>query len=1125
MAPSWERKLHRHDNQPHEEGDGKRSLKSSESRGKKRDKGRGAPRVSVIEEELGRVASVQPIHQEPVPQEQVFTDTPRIVSARREQELLTKYGELLPDQKERLRFLMKKEGYTREQINAMEPIQALDIADTKGLISLEKPPQKKRRMDEDKAERLQKGDEWRDTNESGDVHRLEQKVFRIKPLRQDLLPQNPVIIPDMEKSAVAPDQEAVPPTQEGEHDRDASWYAEKGYTGPTSTYAEKRKGLEGAVKLLVNREERLKTRLDKLRASAAEKADPVREYYDEFYENGLRTFKDSQSKFFDYKREQIAKGRSWKKLWRNGDTAEGKKLGKQYESDSRRFRDMVKEVAETRLNALSGQEWEKLYTQQVKGSESAELQYPDIETFKEAYIARKVDQALGLVVNHSVVREAGILEQQVITESFAQKKEIAAARQMNGAEKTLRSMGAWYMRQPRAVKYAIGAGIGLAITGGAGVGLYAARKVFTVVGGAAGAALGKWTGNKIVNRFLGENKRNAEAKKVLQEGSALRGSDSSADRNDIIKLLSAEDRIARAEKIVKTVSVVGGAVLGGAGGLALDHAIFTGVPNVAEPVHSASVGHAEVAPADTTATYAEHPVDSSSVSPEDTTSTHFAPVTQEAPVPQGVSASVVQETAAPQGSPIGIEHATPATPAEVPAHVEPVSVTVGNGQGSISMFQSLKNELLEKYPNPSEAPESAQHILNSDAESLAKEYGFYKPGSIDESALLEKGSTLGFNDHGDLVFSQDGTTVTPLTHESAFSGKFIDTDRPAPVPAPVEAPVETPAAPVAETVATPDVKPFVEGYVAPKNISDTIAGAAHQSPEFGRAAANHILDTQHDPESLRALAKAAKHLEPDAALEKGLIADVSHKPHLYILSNGRFAVFSNPDMHMSAADTYKLQIAAAQEAAKETGQTVYVPYSEGREYAEVLPRGEVRTYGGLWGSPPKWMDVDRAVLEVDGHMSTPPIEAATSFTQESIPVAEPVTPSIDQAPATHATEAVAAPHSITERVDALKATSASGAEVNVPRVEMHDDVIQFKTAEWTKMHHWTDKDNVYVVGKGTSPDIQTAAEKAELNAKSELAKLLGSNKVTPSGISMGAWIDPKTGVNHTLMRFPKTGIR
>lgn len=1006
-----------------------------------------------------------------------------LVTNKREKELLQKYGDIQDDQRKDLWKLMRAQGYSEKEIKKMTPIGALDIADKKGLITL---------FAEQADDNTSRKSVNTSTGNAGAPATIKSMEAPNKSAQAE--------------AAVVPKKETL-----------AAVAAVEEEARPIDTYAEKKKDLRNAVESFANREHKLTRKLNALTASAEENDAVTQEYRAE-----LSNFRRAQRAYFEHKRDHISNTGMWNGLWKNdtsAKTAEGKDAKFLYDQAAQNFQTKVWDLAKQRLDAISDQEWERL--QKLHGPEM------EMSEFKRVYEKRKLQQAVGLVANHTIVREAGVLEHQVIAESFANRRQ-------SFAEKALRNVGGWYAKQPKSVKYAIGitAGAGLALSGtwvtGAafGVGAFATRKVLGTVGGAVGAGVGKWVGN-VASRLYGKNKVES-ATEDLRTQSSLRGATrSSLGKDDILALLGAEDRIARAENRIKLGSTLAGAIIGG-GSAAIwgPELVSPGVDNVTKFISAEPAGNdAGVTPSGS----------SESIPHTLNTSNLIASGETPAQEPWRMVPSPEASVQGPEIPPVGTQE--PATTS--------FTVEVENGKGAIQSIQALKEQVAVHYPDPAQAPEELKHFLTTDAETLSKETGLYNSSAANESALIQQGSTFSLNEQGNLVLSQAGENPTVLTGESKFSGSFTDSNPaprvevPTPAPEmPATAPTETvtPVAPVEsvssaakEAADAAKIKEWLAAYAAPDGIPQTIELAADQSPEHAREVAAFIAQHQQDPETFKALAKAAEHLEPNPALEQALSNDAVHTPHLYLLEKGKYAIFSNPDIQMSAADAYKLNVAAAIESAKETGQVVYVPYEEGREYMQVYPDGKTYSHGGIWLSPPGWMSTDHAVLEVptDAEVSIKPAAPVEAAVKPEPPVqSAPVeaAPKPETPRPTPAAEQIAV--SIQDRLNAVKPIGENGLETTVPGTELRDGVTMFKSSEWTKMKYWSDDQNIYVVGEGISKDTGFAMNKAEIAARGEMLKITGQEKLHLSGsVPVDYWQDPKTGKMYALMQFPKAGVR
>jgi hypothetical protein len=106
-----------------------------------------------------------------------------------------------------------------------------------------------------------------------------------------------------------------------------------------------------------------------------------------------------------------------------------------------------------------------------------------------------------------------------------------------------------------------------------------------------------------------------------------------------------------------------------------------------------------------------------------------------------------------------------------------------HGDGGIVLARRLQKALALKYgADLSKAPESVKHILNTDADKLAREFEMYKPNQDAESALIhpgdsitEKNGEITFHDKtgGKEINLMKGNNIKPI---HTYDGKMADTD-------------------------------------------------------------------------------------------------------------------------------------------------------------------------------------------------------------------------------------------------------------------------------------------------------------------------------------------------------------
>ena len=75
-----------------------------------------------------------------------------------------------------------------------------------------------------------------------------------------------------------------------------------------------------------------------------------------------------------------------------------------------------------------------------------------------------------------------------------------------------------------------------------------------------------------------------------------------------------------------------------------------------------------------------------------------------------------------------------------------------SSKGAIQTIEDLKEKIRTDYNNDfSKAPASVQEFMKTNSTEEAIKLGFYNPNAPEESAMMLKGSTLGFDEHGNLT--------------------------------------------------------------------------------------------------------------------------------------------------------------------------------------------------------------------------------------------------------------------------------------------------------------------------------------------------------------------------------------
>lgn len=121
-----------------------------------------------------------------------------------------------------------------------------------------------------------------------------------------------------------------------------------------------------------------------------------------------------------------------------------------------------------------------------------------------------------------------------------------------------------------------------------------------------------------------------------------------------------------------------------------------------------------------------------------------------------------------------------------PEHLFKAEQVQFSSRGAIQTIENLKIKIHADYPDLSRAPHSIQEFMKTNSTQEAIKLGFYDPNNPSgaESAMLVKGSTLGFDEHGNLSDHdiRTGQTHTIIHEQNSletikkYDGKMIDSD-------------------------------------------------------------------------------------------------------------------------------------------------------------------------------------------------------------------------------------------------------------------------------------------------------------------------------------------------------------
>ncbi len=166
-----------------------------------------------------------------------------------------------------------------------------------------------------------------------------------------------------------------------------------------------------------------------------------------------------------------------------------------------------------------------------------------------------------------------------------------------------------------------------------------------------------------------------------------------------------------------------------------------------------------------------------------------------------------------------------------------------HGKGGIQGVLDLKNQIRLQYKGDfSQAPQSVQDFMKeTNVTQQAIKLGLYDPNSVEESALIQEGSVLKFDEQGNILFGKpDASGNVPVLEK--YTGRMFDSDhsvtlRAVETPHAAE-PAQVPVAPAETAAAT--LAP--ETYVDTQTHIDTIKENIQQSIDAAAVKDNIVID-------------------------------------------------------------------------------------------------------------------------------------------------------------------------------------------------------------------------------------------------------------------------------------------
>lgn len=126
--------------------------------------------------------------------------------------------------------------------------------------------------------------------------------------------------------------------------------------------------------------------------------------------------------------------------------------------------------------------------------------------------------------------------------------------------------------------------------------------------------------------------------------------------------------------------------------------------------------------------------------------------------------------AKPEATSVRINPISEITP-DVPEFRQTFSMV--GGRGAIGAIEDLQRKMIDQYGG--NMPENLKAFVEAKPEKLAQEWGFYRPGEVNESATILKGAKFGVANNGQITFEDNtGRAVRLDGGAGKFDGKFYD---------------------------------------------------------------------------------------------------------------------------------------------------------------------------------------------------------------------------------------------------------------------------------------------------------------------------------------------------------------